>query len=122
MNKIDLQNRTKSFALRVMTLIEHLPSTTKGRVISDQIMRSVTSVASNYRAVCRARSRAEFVSKLGIVLEEADESMLWLELIGEGRLLPTERVASLIKEADEITAIMFSAQRTAREKQANHKS
>jgi four helix bundle protein len=115
MNKIDLQNRTKSFALRVMTLIDHLPSTTKGRVICDQIMRSATSVASNYRAVCRARSRAEFVSKLGIVLEEADESMLWLELISEGRLLPAERVANLIKEADEITAIIFSAQRTARE-------
>jgi four helix bundle protein len=114
MNKMDLQNRTKSFALRVMTLIDHLPSTTKGRVIGDQIMRSATSVASNYRAVCRARSRAEFVSKLGIVLEEADESMLWLELIREGRLLPAERVANLIKEADEITAIIFSAQRTAR--------
>jgi four helix bundle protein len=84
-------------------------------------MRSATSVASNYRAVCRARSRAEFVSKLGIVLEEADESMLWLELISEGRLLPAERVANLIKEADEITAIVFSAQRTARQEAGKSK-
>ena len=114
MNKTHLQDRTKSLALRVMTLIDHLPNTTKGRVIADQIMRSATSVASNYRAACRGRSRAEFVSKLGVVLEEADETMLWLELISEGHLLPKKRVEGLIEEANELTAIMFSAQRTTR--------
>lgn len=116
MNKAHLQNRTKSLALRVMTLIDHLPSTIKGRVIAGQIMRSATSVASNYRAACRGRSRAEFVSKLGVVLEEADETMLWLELISEGQLLPTKRVENLIKEANELTAIMFSAQRSTRKR------
>lgn len=75
MNKEELKHRTKALALRVMTMIDHLPKTTKGRVIADQIMRSATSVASNYRAACRARSRAEFVSKLGTVLEEVDETM-----------------------------------------------
>src|SRR5580658_3953718 len=110
MNKEELKARTKAFALRVMTLIDHLPKTVKGRVIADQIMRSATSVSSNYRAACRARSRAEFVSKLGIVLEEVDETMLWLELIVEGGLLPSKRVENLIKEANEISAIIFSAQ------------
>lgn len=116
MNKEELKSRTKAFALRVMAMIDHLPNTTKGRVIADQIMRSATSVAANYRAACRGRSRAEFISKLGVALEEADETMLWLELIGEGQLLRVQRVSGLIKEADELTAIMFSAQRSARQK------
>jgi four helix bundle protein len=116
MDKEQLKARTKAFALRVMKLIDHLPKTTKGSVVGDQIMRSATSVAANYRGACRARSRAEFVSKLGIVLEEVDETMLWLELIVEGELLASKRVENLIREADEITAIMFSAQRSARSK------
>ena len=117
MNKEELKSRTKLFALRVMKLIDHLPTNTKGRVVADQIMRSATFVASNYRGACRGRSRAEFVSKLGIVLEEADETMLWFELIVEGQFLPAKRVQGLIKEADEITAIMFSTQRSARSSQ-----
>jgi four helix bundle protein len=116
MNKEELKSRTKALALRVMAMIDHLPNTTKGRVIADQIMRSATSVASNYRAACRGRSRAEFISKLGVALEEVDETMLWLELIGEGQLLRAQRVSGLIKEVDELTAIMFSAQRSARQK------
>jgi four helix bundle protein len=76
MNKEELKSRTKALALRVMAMIDHLPNTTKGRVIADQIMRSATSVASNYRAACRGRSRAKFISKLGVALEEVDESML----------------------------------------------
>ena len=116
MNKEELKSRTKALALRVMAMIDHLPNTTKGRVIADQIMRSATSVASNYRAACRGRSRAEFISKLGVALEEVDETMLWLELIGEGQLLRAQRVSGLIKEGDELTAIMFSAQRSARQK------
>jgi four helix bundle protein len=87
-----------------MAMIDHLPNTTKGRVIADQIMRRATSVAaSNYRAACRGRSRAEFISKLGVALEEVDETMLWLELIGEGQLLRAQRVSGLIKEADELS-------------------
>jgi four helix bundle protein len=116
MNKEELKSRTKALALRVMAMIDQLPNTTMGRVIADQIMRSATSVASNYRAACRGRSRAEFISKLGVALEEVDETMLWLELIGEGQLLRAQRVSGLIKEADELTAIMFSAQRSARQK------
>jgi four helix bundle protein len=117
MTKEELSARTKAFALRVMTMIDHLPAGTKGRIIGDQIMRSATSVASNYRAACRARSNSEFVAKLGIVLEEVDETALRLELIVEGSLLPAGRVQYLTKEADELTAIIFSAQRSARKRQ-----
>jgi|GEM_PF-2115874 len=76
-----LKQRTKTFALRVMKLVEHLPKTNKGRVLGDQLLRSGTSVAADYRAACRSRSTAEFISKLGNVLEESDESALWMELI-----------------------------------------
>lgn len=113
MNKEELKQRTKTFALRVMNMIDHLPKTTKGRVIADQLMRSATSVAANYRASCRARSKAEFIAKIGNVLEEADESAFWLELTVDGGLLPATRLDSLIKEADELSAIMFTARRTA---------
>ena len=75
-------------ALRVMNVVSQLPRTIPGKVIADQLMRSASSVAANYRAACRARSRAEFVAKLSIVVEEADETILWLELIGDGGLLP----------------------------------
>jgi four helix bundle protein len=114
MTKEELKTRTKSLALRVMKMIDHLPRNTKGRVIANQIMRSATSVAANYRAACRGRSRPEFIAKLGIVLEEVDETILWLELIIDGGILPAKRVGSLITEADELAAIMFSAQRSAR--------
>ena len=76
-------------------------------------MRSASSVAANYRAACRARSKAEFVAKLSIVVEEADETMLWLELIGEGGLLPWNRIEDLLAEANEITAIMVASRKTA---------
>jgi four helix bundle protein len=121
MTKDELKSRTKALALRVMKMVEHLPSTVQGRTIGAQIMRSATSVAANYRAACRARSHPEFIAKLGIVLEEIDETMLWLELIIEGGLLPATRVQPLLKESDELTAIIFSAQRSAR-KRANAKS
>ncbi len=75
-----LKERCKAMALRVMNVVGHLPRTIPGKVIADQLMRSASSVAANYRAACRARSRAEFISKLSIVVEEADETVLWLEL------------------------------------------
>ena len=100
-------------ALRVMRLIDNLPRSIQGRVIADQLMRSATSVASNYRAACRARSKAEFVAKLSIVVEEADETVLWLELIIEGELLPADKVKDLLAEGNEITAIMVASRKTA---------
>ena len=78
---VELKNRTKSFALRVIRVIRAVPACPEGRIIGNQLLRCSTSVAANYRAVCRARSRAEFVAKLGLVIEEADESALWLELL-----------------------------------------
>jgi four helix bundle protein len=84
MKSAELQGRTKEFSLRVLNLIEKLPNTIGGRVLANQLTRSATSVSGNYRAACRARSRAEFASKLGTVAEEADESLHWLELIRDG--------------------------------------
>jgi four helix bundle protein len=83
-------------------------------VIGKQLLRSATSVAANYRAVQRARSKAEFVSKLGIVVEESDESQFWLELLVKADILPESRLESLISEANELTAIFVASQRTAR--------
>jgi four helix bundle protein len=109
MDKNDLKNRTKAFALRVIKLVKALPKTTEGRAIGMQIIRSGTSVAANYRAACRGRSIAEFISKLGIVIEEADETELWLELISESSMLKAHQVQELIQEAHEIVAIMTSS-------------
>ena len=104
----ELQQRTKAFALRVLKLIEHLPNSIGGRVLANQVARSATSVGANYRAACRARSRAEFASKLGTVAEEADESLYWLELIRGWNFVPEKRIASLVSEGDELTAIFTS--------------
>jgi four helix bundle protein len=109
----ELQGRTKTFALRVLNLIERLPKTIGGRVLANQLARSATSVGANYRTACRARSRAEFASKLGTVAEEADESLYWLELIRDGNFIPQKRIASLLAEADELTAIFTSGRRSA---------
>ena len=109
----ELQQRTKDFALRVLNPIEHLPNTIGGRVLANQLARSATSVGANYRAACLARSRAEFASKLGTVAEEADESLYWLELIQVGDFVPEKRIASLVSEADELTAIFTSGRRSA---------
>jgi len=109
MNAQDLKERTKQFALRVMRLVDVLPNTPKGRAIASQLVRSGTSVAANYRAACRGRSKAEFIAKVGIVEEEADETALWLELIINDKLLPEKKVAPLLKEANEVTAIMAAS-------------
>src|SRR6266498_4870676 len=92
----ELQRRTKDFALRVLNLIEQLPNSIGGRVLANQIARSATSVGANYRAACRARSRAEFASKLGTVAEEADETVYWLELVREGGLLAKTQIEPLL--------------------------
>lgn len=96
MNAEAMKLRTKAFALRVLKLVESLPATTPGRIIGNQIGRCATSVASNYRAACRARSKAEFIAKLGIVEEESDESLFWLEMIEEAELLPAARLEGMI--------------------------
>jgi four helix bundle protein len=113
MNKQELQNRTKAFALRVLKLVDVLPRTPAGRAISNQLVRSATSVGANYRAACRARSRPEFASKLGTVLEEADESLYWLEMIRDGNLLSECKISLLLMEAHELTAIFASSRKSA---------
>jgi len=109
----DLKVRTKQFALRVMKLVDALPRTIQGRTIANQIIRSSTSVAANYRAACRARSRAEFIAKIGVVEEEADETCFWLELIIDSRLLTGARVDPLLNEASELVAIMAASRKSA---------
>jgi four helix bundle protein len=106
MNADDLKKRTKQFALRILKLVAALPNTVGGRAIGGQLVRSSTSVGSNYRAACRGRSRAEFVAKLGVVEEEADESAFWMEMIIEGELLNSKQVEPLLNEANELTKIM----------------
>lgn len=113
MDEDELKRRTKQFALRVMRLVGALPKTIQGRKIAWQLMDRGTSVASNYRAACRARSKAEFIAKLGTVVEEADESAFWMELIIEAGLLQKERVESLHREAVEILKIMVASRKSA---------
>jgi four helix bundle protein len=119
MKSAELQQRTKGFALRVLKLIEQLPNTIGGRVLANQVARSATSVGANYRAACRARSRAEFASKLGTVAEEADESLDWLELIRDGNFVPEKKLSSLVSEADELTAIFTAGRRTSSKDQTS---
>ncbi len=116
MDEEDLKRRTKQFALRVIRLVEALPRTRTAQVVGDQLLRSATSVAANYRAACRARSQADFVHKLGLVEEEADESLFWLEMVVETELVPAARVQDLVQEADELTAIFVASRKTAKKK------
>lgn len=106
--------RYKAFSLRVIRLVEALPKKQTARILGDQLLRSGTSVSANYRAARRGRSKAEFIAKLGIVEEEADESVHWMELIVETGLLPAERVTPLIDESNQIVAMTVTSIRTAR--------
>ena len=107
-----LKQRTKQFALAIIRLCRAIPSNQEGRIIARQLLRSATSVAANYRAVCRARSKADFISKLGIVLEESDESLFWLELLVEAGLISNEKIKTPLKEANELVAIFVASLRT----------
>jgi four helix bundle protein len=109
----ELKARTKEFALRVIRLVDVLPNSVKGRAIANQIMRSATSVAANYRAACRARSRAEFIAKIGVVEEEADETGSWLELIIDSNIRGKTQIEPLLKEAGELVAIMAASRKSA---------
>ena len=108
----ELKERTKQFAIRVVRLFRSLPKTEEARVIGKQALR--TSVAANYRAVCRARSKAEFVAKIGVVVEEADEAVFWLELLVETAIISQARMNGLLAEANELLSIFAASQRTAR--------
>jgi four helix bundle protein len=111
---VDLRRRTKAFALRVIRLTDALPRARAADVIGRQLLRSGTSVAANYRSACSARSRADFLSKMGIVEEEADESQFWLELLGESGLVAPDSVAPLLAEANELTRTAAASRKTAR--------
>jgi four helix bundle protein len=98
----ELRQRTKQIALRILHLFRSLPKSEEGRIIGRQLLRAGTAVAANYRAVGRARSRAEFIAKMGIVVKEVDEVVFWLEMVADGQLVPTSRLADLQKEAIEL--------------------
>ena len=110
----DLHDRTKSFANRVIRLYAALPNTTLAQVIGRQLLRSGTLVGANYRAACRARSRAEFFSKISVVLEEADETVYWLELLEDNRIIAGNRLMDLLRESRELTAIFTATKSTLR--------
>ena len=111
----ELKQRTKAFAIRIVKLFRSLPHTPDAQTLGKQVLRSGTSVAANYRAVCRARSRAEFVAKTGVVLEEADETVFWLELLTETGVLSEERTKYLLGEANELLAVFGASLRTSKQ-------
>lgn len=110
----ELRNRTKRFALRILELFRALPRTAEAAIMGKQLLRPATSMAANYRAVCRARSKAEFIAKIGVVVEEADETVFWIEMVGDGKILEADHLHSLLKEANELLAIFAASQRTAK--------
>lgn len=118
MNNSELKTRTKNFALRIIKLADALPKTQAGYVIGKQIIRSGTSVAANYRAAIRSRSNAEFISKINIVIEEADETLFWLELIMDADLINKTKLLKLHQEADEIVSIFCATQKTMKNKKS----
>jgi len=111
-----LRARTKEFAIRIVRLFKSLPKTDEARIIGKQVMRSGTSVAANYRAVCRARSQADFVSKIGVVVEEADETVFWLELLVDTGIVQKVLMENILLEANELLAIFAASLWTARQK------
>ena len=110
-----LRDRTKKFAMRVIRLFQHLPRSTEAQVLGKQLLRAATSVGANYRAAGRARSKAEFVAKIGIVVEEADETIFWLECLMESGIVKPDLLRDLLAEANELIAIFAASRRTARQ-------
>jgi four helix bundle protein len=121
MNSDNLKKRTKEFAIRIIKLVNALPKNSLGRTIGNQLLRAATSIGANYRAACRAKSTPDFIYKINIVEEEADECAYWLELIIETGLIEEKNVNLLLKEADELTAIFVSSGRTAKLKKNDKK-
>jgi four helix bundle protein len=136
MNEKELKDRTKQFALRIIRLVSSLPKTREGNILGTQLLRSGTSIGANYREAIRARSRAEFIPKLGVVEQEADETLYWLELLQESKTvkdfqkiqtrkskIQNDDITKLIKEADELVAIFTSSGKTSKKsKLANPRS
>lgn len=114
--KIEMNQRLKQFALRIIKIFQSLPRTGEANVIGKQLLRSGTSVAANYRAACRARSGREFFSKLCIVTEEADETLFWIELLAESGIVPITRLESIMQEATEILKIMATTRKNVKSK------
>ena len=109
-----LKDRTKQFAVNLVRFLRQLPKTDEARTMGRQLLRSGTAIAANYRSVCRARSKAEFIARVGVVVEEADESVFWLEMMAETEVAPEVKVAPLLSEANELLAIFAASQRTAK--------
>ncbi len=116
MNSADLQKRLKDFAYRIVLVCDSLPSRKISKVIEGQLMRSAFSAAANYRAACKAQSPKAFSSKLSIAFEEIDESLFWLEVIGDLALLNADKLPLIIKEADELTRILAASRKTTQKK------
>ncbi len=111
---VEMKERTKKFALRVIKMVRNLPKDFVAQAIGKQVLRSATSVGANYRAASRGRSPAEFQAKLGIVLVESDETAYWIELVKDSGILPATKLAALLEEANEITAMMIASLNTSR--------
>jgi four helix bundle protein len=111
---MELQERTKIFALRIIRMFRLLPKTQDAQVIGKQVLRSGTSIGANYRAACRARSKSEFSAKMGIVVEEMDETLFWLELLVDAQIVPSGKMRQLIDEANQLLAIFAASQKTIR--------
>jgi four helix bundle protein len=107
----ELRDRTKAFAIRIVKLYRLLPRTADSQVVGKQLLRCGTSVAANYRAACRGRSRAEWIAKIGLVVEEADETVFWLEMLSDCGIVPSKRCADILKEARELSAIQCNPAR-----------
>jgi four helix bundle protein len=119
-SKAELLAGTETFGLRILSLVHHLPRTMSGRAIGSQLVRSETSVGANNRAACRSRSRAEFAAKLGIVAAEADETVYWLEMLRDAKLIPKGKLSELLKEANELTAIFTAGRRSSSRNQTSN--
>jgi four helix bundle protein len=111
---VELKQRSKKFALSIVSLFQTLPKSDDARVLGKQVLRSGTLLVANYRATCRARSKAEFIAKVGIVVEEADETVLWLEMLTESGIVPPARTDALLKEGNELLAIFAASYNTAK--------
>jgi four helix bundle protein len=122
MNPDEFKRRTRTFGLRVIRLVKALPKSTVGSVIGRQLLRCGTSVGANYRAACRARSRADFVAKMKIVEEECDESLYWIELLKESGEIEPARLEDLIKEAETILSLVVASIKTARSRKQTQSS
>ncbi len=112
----ELQDRTKQFALRVIRMFRSLPETTDAQIIGKQVLRSGTSLAANYRAACRSRSPAEFASRIGLVVEETDETVFWMELLVASDIVKLDMIEQLMGEAEELRAIFSASRRTSKRK------